>query len=84
VRQLLAKELQLARQHVTNGAMDDADRHITIALRLSEASPTGAIPPQVINMIVWAGHAVVARDRDVVLMALDQGLRLLEEVGVSW
>jgi hypothetical protein len=76
---LLARELECARRYVAEGAMASADHHITIALRLYEASPNGTIPPQVGNVIVWAGRAAARREWDVALMALDKGLRILAE-----
>jgi len=46
---------------------------------LYEAAPLGAIPPAVGNVIVWAERAMVGADVAVVLTALDEAVRVLEE-----
>ena len=73
MRKLLARELQLARQRLTEGATDQAVRHIGIALRLFEAAPLGTIPPQVGNATIWADRASMNSDKNLVLLALDLG-----------
>jgi hypothetical protein len=76
---VLLEELRLARKCVADGALAEAQRHIGIALRLYEAAPIGAIPPTVGNVILWAERAMEGADVAVVLMALDEAVRVLEE-----
>jgi len=79
MRKLLLQELHLARKCVADGNRAEAQRHIGVALRLYEAAPLGAIPPAVGNVIVWAERAMVGADVAVVLTALDEAVRVLEE-----
>jgi len=78
MRKVLLQELLLTRKCVEDGAIAEAQRHIGIALRLYEATPIGTIPPTVGNVIVWAEQALGA-DVAVVLRALDEAVRVLEE-----
>jgi hypothetical protein len=79
MRKVLLKELRLARKCVADGNRAEAHRHIGVALRLYEAAPLGAIPPTVGNVIVWADGAMSGEKAAVVLMALDEAVRVLEE-----
>jgi len=79
MRKVLLQELYLARKCVEDGAIAEAQRHIGIALRLYEAAPIGVIPPTVGNVIMWAERAMEGAEVAVVLMALDEALRVLEE-----
>lgn len=44
-----------------------------------EATPIGVIPPTVGNVIMWADRAMEGAEVVVVLMALDEAVRVLEE-----
>jgi hypothetical protein len=79
MRKVLLEELRLTRKCVADGAIAEAQRHIGVALRLYEATPIGAIPPQVGNVIMWAERAMEGAEVAVVLMALDEAMRVLEE-----
>jgi hypothetical protein len=57
--------------------MEEATRHIQVALRLYEAASFGTIPPQVGNAIIWANRD--GEQSEALLRALDQGLQLLDE-----
>ena len=79
MRKLLLQELHLARECLAAGAVAEAHRHIGLARRLYEAAPIGTIPPQVGNVVMWADRAMSAEDVAVVLKALDEAVRVLEE-----
>jgi hypothetical protein len=79
MRKVLLQELHLARKCVEDGAIAEAQRHIGVALRLYEATPIGAIPPTVGNVLMWAERALEGAEVAVVLMALDEAVRVLEE-----
>ena len=79
MRKVLLEELRLARKCVADGEIAEARRHIGVALRLYEAASIGAIPPTVGNVIVWAERAMEGADVAVVLMAMDEAVRVLEE-----
>lgn len=79
MRTLLLQELHLARKSIADGSRADAHRHIGVALRLYEAAPMGTIPPQVGNVIMWAHRAVSGAEVAVVLMTLDEAVRVLQE-----
>jgi hypothetical protein len=81
MRKPLLQELHLARKCVADGSPAEAHRHIEVALRLYEAASIGAIPPTVGNVILWADRAVSGEKVAVVLMALDEAVRVLEETG---
>ena len=46
-----------------------------------EAASMGTIPPQVGNVFMWADRAMEGAEVAVVLMALDEAVRVLEEAG---
>jgi hypothetical protein len=81
MRKVLLEELRLARKCVADGEVTEAQRHVGVALRLYEAAPIGTIPPTVGNVIVWAERAMSNEKVSVVLMALDEAVRVLEEAG---
>jgi hypothetical protein len=53
------------------------------SLRLYEAAPIGAVPPTVGNVTMWAERAMEGAEVAVVLMALDEAVRVLEEAGTA-
>jgi hypothetical protein len=80
MRTLLIQELHHARACVVAHEIHEARRHIAVARSLYESAASGTLPPQVGSTIAWAERSLVARELTVVAMALDQGLRVLDEV----
>ena len=79
VRKLVAQELHHAHACVISHEIVEARRHIAVACSLYESAPAGTVPPQVGNVILWAERAIAARELSVVVMALEQGLQLLDD-----
>ena len=81
MRKVLLEELRHARKCVADGNRGGALRHIGVALRLYEAAPMGAVPPTLGNVILWAERAMEGAEVAVVLVALDEAVRVLKEAG---
>jgi hypothetical protein len=79
MRKLLIQELQHARTSIAANQVSEARRHVAVARSLYESVPKDTIPVQVGNVILWADRALAAWETTIVEMALDEGLRLLEE-----
>jgi hypothetical protein len=72
----LKNELRTARQYVAAESMDQAERHIRIALDLYDEAPPGSLP-YVRKSVAQAGRAVLKSDAKLALFALDGALGML-------